>query len=259
VKTPVAVVGAILGAAPIIVLGFIPDFRWLTIGIAAGSMLLWYIIAALTATSDFGEFMRGLLIGVNTGLNVALANVIFGQVFRPEVGLIIAGVVGVINFLAVIGPVSNSEVYQGFLGWANWLMPMSWLVVGLGLLFYILNLIGGLLHLIGKVEFCRIQSMAVDWKTGTFFTHGGWISNLNPIDTAFNMGAFSFVDNASSDMHIEHEAGHTLNLGAFGSVFHFIGAIDENVTGGGRNAYSERLAESNDPSTSQSNIIPMWV
>ena len=67
--------------------------------------------------------------------------------------------------------------------------------------------------------------------------------------------------NASTDptWHLEHEAGHTLNLAAFGSIFHFIGPIDENVTGGDANAYSKRLAESNDPATTQPNIIPMWV
>ncbi|MDQ5826290.1 MAG: hypothetical protein M3441_19015 [Chloroflexota bacterium] len=258
-KTLAAFMGALVSATPVIVLSFFPDIKWLTLGIAAGSVLLWYIIAALTAASDFGEFMRGFLIGVNTGLNFALANVVYGRFFSPEVAIGIAIGLALINFLAVIGSVSNSELFQGVLGWFNWLLPMSWLVMGLGFAFYILNLLGGLVHVIGKVEFFRIQGMDVDWKTGTYFTHGGWISNLNPIDTAFNMGAFSFVDNASGSMHIEHEAGHTLNLGAFGSVFHFIGAVDENITGGGRNAYSERLAEGNDPSTSQSNIIPMWV
>jgi hypothetical protein len=258
-KTLAALIGAVLSATPVIVLSFFPNIKWVALAIAAGSVLLWYIIAALTAASDFGEFMRGFLIGVNSGLNFALANVVYERLFGQQAGLGIAIGLALINFIAVIGPVSNSEFFQGVLGWFNWLMPMSWLVMALGLTFYILNLLGGLVHLIGSVAFFRIQAMTVDWKTGTFFTHGGWISNLNPIDTAFNMGAFSFVDNASSNMHIEHEAGHTLNLGAFGSVFHFIGAIDENVTGGGSSAYSERLAESNDPSTSQSNIIPMWI
>jgi hypothetical protein len=51
----------------------------------------------------------------------------------------------------------------------------------------------------------------------------------------------------------------TLNLAAFGSLFHFLGAIDENVTGGHQNAYAERLAESNNPAPRWPNIIPMWV
>ena len=35
----------------------------------------------------------------------------------------------------------------------------------------------------------------VDWKTGTIFMKGGWlIATSTPIDTAFNMGNFAFVD-----------------------------------------------------------------
>src|SRR6476661_5474911 len=120
-------------------------------------------------------------------------------------------------------------------------MPMSWLVLGLGLIFFVLSVLGHLvLALLFKVQFFSIKGVDVDWKTGTFFTLGGWISNLSPIDTAFNMSLFSYVDAASRSWHMEHEAGHTLNLAAFGSIFHFIGAINENVTGGGANAFSER-------------------
>ena len=71
------------------------------------------------------------------------------------------------------------------------------------------------------------------------------------------MGNFSFVDYKSSGWHMEHEAGHTLNLAAFGSVFHLIGALDENATTRGANAFSERLAESNSTGVRGSNI-PMW-
>ena len=58
-------------------------------------------------------------------------------------------------------------------------------------------------------------------------------------------------------MHMDHEAGHTLNLGAFGFVFHLVGAIDENATPRKSNALSERIAESNDTGTAGTNI-PMW-
>ncbi len=63
-----------------------------------------------------------------------------------------------------------------------------------------------------------------------------------------------------------HETGHTLNVAAFGSIFHFIGAIDENaIQSTPANAYAERLADSHDPkapakrSGGQDAIIPMWV
>jgi hypothetical protein len=51
---------------------------------------------------------------------------------------------------------------------------------------------------------------------------------------------------------------------AFGSIFHLIGAIDENFTGGGASAYAEQLAESHvptgdEPPADQSRPrIPMW-
>ena len=94
-----------------------------------------------------------------------------------------------------------------------------------------------------------------DWSTGTLFIKGGLVANLNYLDTAFNMGNFSFVDYKSGAWHKDHEAGHTLNLAAFGSVFHLIGAVDENVFRGA-NAYSERIAESN--SSSGGSMIAMW-
>jgi hypothetical protein len=53
----------------------------------------------------------------------------------------------------------------------------------------------------------------------------------------------------------EHEAGHTLNLPAFGSVFHLAG-LDENATPRGANAFSERLAESN-ATWERSSNLPM--
>ena len=70
------------------------------------------------------------------------------------------------------------------------------------------------------------------------------------------MGNFCFVDRAHPHMEIEHEAGHTLNLAAFGSIFPLVGAIDENVIRNGANAFSERLADSNDPHASST--LPMW-
>ena len=52
------------------------------------------------------------------------------------------------------------------------------------------------------------------------------------------MGNFAFLTkgNATSAHLIEHEAGHTLNLAIWGTVVHLIGALDENVFGGGANA-----------------------
>ena len=37
--------------------------------------------------------------------------------------------------------IRQNDVYQGILGWSSWLMPTSWLVNGLGLVFFAVNLI----------------------------------------------------------------------------------------------------------------------
>ena len=200
--------------------------------------------------------MRGWLVGLNTGLNGFIAFALIQLLAGTTAGIIVGAVVGLINLLTVFAPISQSEVYQGILGWLTWIMPMSWLVVGLGLLFYLVCFLG---HAVtgGQVNYLKVQALSADWKTGTFFIKGGLISNLNPIDPAFNMGNFSFVDHLSSGWHKEHEAGHTLNLAAFGSIFHLIGALDENLLRRMGNAYSERIAESNDSGSSGSNI-PMW-
>jgi len=42
--------------------------------------------------------------------------------------------------------------------------------------------------------------------------------------------------------HLDHEAGHNLNLAVSGSIFHFIGFIHEMGAG----AFSEVLVDSND-------------
>ena len=198
--------------------------------------------------------MRGWLIGMNAALNGVLVVALLGLAIPLPAAIVIGVAVGVWNGLTAVEPISQNEFFQGFFGWLIWILPMSWLVVGLGLVFYVVNLLCALFTAF-QVEYLKIKGLRVDWKTGTFFMKGGLISNMNPIDTAFNMGNFSFVDQASSGWHIDHEAGHTLNLGAFGSVFHLIGALDENLFQAGANAYSERLAESN---SGTSNVIPMW-
>jgi hypothetical protein len=75
------------------------------------------------------------------------------------------------------------------------------------------------------------------------------------------MGNFSFLTREAKEIDYltEHEAGHTLNLAALGFVTHLIGALDENVFGGGSDAYTELLAESNVPAAKrQGPIFPMW-
>lgn len=258
-KTPLAAAGAIAPVVAIAALYIVVGAEWDTLGViiaaCAGLCLLSYIIAAAAAASSFGEFMRGWLIGLNAALNGVLGAAVAAQFTDVPTGAVFGAILGIVNLLCVLAPVTQNGFYQGVLGYLNWLMPMSWLVVALGLGFYFLSF---LLHAVtgGQVNYLRIQKIGADWKTGTFFIKGGLVANLNYLDTAFNMGNFSFVDYKSGDWHKDHEAGHTLNLAAFGAVFHLIGAFDENVLRR-HNAYAERLAESNNSGNSGSNI-PMW-
>jgi len=264
-KTTVAFFGALAGVAGVVGLYFGLGIGWLGLAIVIGVTLVSYILVHHTATTGFGEFMRGWLIGFNAGLNGFLGAVVYALLLGPA-GVAVGVLLGVLNFLAVFPVISQGEVFQGFLGWLCLLQPMSYLIAGLGVVFYLTNLILHPVALITGTKFLRVLGLRVDWKTGTFFQRGGLFSNLNPVHTAYNMGNFSFVDKKTPtktsaktpDWHIEHEAGHTLNLATFGSLFHLIGAFNEVVLGTGADDFAERLAESNNPATSQTNIIAMW-
>jgi len=244
----------------------------LILGVVA---LICYIVATVTAKKVVSEeepvtaLTRGVLIGINSAFNGFLLTLIVGDLFNSETaGLVVGVVLGAINFIASIGAVSRWGVYQGVIGWLNWLMPMSWLIIGLGLAFVLLSLIGHLIFLITRVKFFRFgipsdsgtslagKTIQVDWGTGSFFVCGGWIANINIYKTAFNMGNFSFVHRESSAPHIGHESGHSLSLGAFGSFIHLVGAVDEWVFSH-EYALTEKIAESHDSSASGPKLL-MW-
>ncbi len=256
-----AIVGVIVGIviAVAIVAAFASGIGFGVLAVIGliGLMTVSYAVAHSNQGNGIGEFFRGFMIGLNAGMNAT-----FLAMLGP-VGAVIGVAVGVTIFLASIDSVANNEVYQGILGWSNWLMPMSWLVLGLGAVMWVLN---GLGHLIfwsipqlwgGGIQSFRITGFKMDWSTGMLATRGGWVANLNPIDTAYNMGAFAYVDSNSTGWHLDHEAGHNLSLGAFGSIFHFVGFIHEMGTSAGAGAYSEQIAESNDPAGAGS-TVPMW-
>ncbi|HEX3132557.1 MAG TPA: hypothetical protein VHX44_03120 [Planctomycetota bacterium] len=264
ISTPFALIGAGIGAGATVtaglLLGAAAPALGITAGVVSGLVIIAYIVASFTVGSNFGEVVRGLMIGINAGLNFVLVKLLLTAALGTGAASAALGIaigLGVANLLAVVGPISQNGVYQFVIGYLNWFLPMSWLVVALGVVFFLLNALGALCIGLPGADFFKITELAFDWKTGTIFTKGGWISNLNPIDTAYNMGNFAFVDKLHTGMKIDHEAGHTLNLAAFGSVFHLVGAIDENVIRNGANAFSERLADSNDPNASES-PLPMW-
>jgi hypothetical protein len=264
VKTFIAFVGSLIGLAAaggagvLIVLPPNPAQDWaIFAGIIAGAMILLYLLGSIDPLSGFGAFCRGCLIGLNAGTN-ALVSYMLISLLSMEAGIVTAAVLGLLVWLSVFDPISRSSIYKGFLGWLNTLLPMSWPIIGLGLLLLIVNLLGYLLIGLPGVTFFRMTGVQVAGATGVWLFRGGWISNLNMYQTAFNMGPFVFVHNNSASFHADHESGHALNLGAFGSVFHLVGWLDEvlPLIGRGANAFAERLADSNDPSAT--NDIPIW-
>ena len=257
-----AVVGVVVGviAAFVLVAAFASGFGFGLLAIAGLIALITvsYAVAANNVGNGYGEFFRGFMIGVNAGLNATLLSML------GPIGMFFGFFVGFNIFLSSFDMIASNETQQSILGWSNWLMPMSWFVLVLGIVFFVLNLLG---HFFlwtipsiwgGGVDFFRIDDFKMDWSTGSLATKGGWVSNLNNIDTAYNMGSFTFADtnNTDPDWNRQHESGHNLNLASFGSIFHIIGFVDEMIMGSGSSAYSEQLANSNDPALSST--VPMW-
>lgn len=255
IKTWLVILGGLTAVGLFALIFFLAKSMGITFGVYAGAMLVFYILAATTvsAATGFSEFIRGMLVGSNASLNGLLLFELLSQTGNAGLAQGVAISFFGLNLLAIVKWISQFEVYQALIGWSNWCLPMSWPIVLLGLLFLLFSLL--LAAVTGfQVQYLKLQGLRVDWPTGTIFVKGGLVSNLNIWDTAFNMGNFAFVDMNSGDWHIEHESGHSLNLGAFGFIFHLLGAVDEWVFRQG-DAYSERLADSN---AGGGNNIPMW-
>lgn len=253
-----SVVGAIVGAVVGVVIAVVFVSSRLVrvllgIGLMFGASLAitgaCYIIASnVDPNSGLGQFIRDFMIGSNAGMNGVLA----WMLFRPIVG----ATVGVIGFLGAFDGLAHNSVYKGILGWTSWLMPMSWGATGLGVIFYLLNLVNAI------CDPTKIDNVGIDRKTGSVFMSGGLITGPR----AFNMGNFVFInpnyaDASTPDQIFEtvlaHETGHTLTIAAFGTAFGLFDFLDENVLGAGEDDYGERIAESNVPGTTRP-YIPMW-
>jgi hypothetical protein len=189
---------------------------------------------------------RGFIIGLTAAINFT----VMGLLVHPVVGLIL----GLICFLAVIPPVSRSFVYQIILGWSSWLQPMTYLVMPLGILLFIVNLIATLIGTAG------LPALRFDATTATIETLGGvvvaFLTGLTGFTTGgFNLGNFTFLGPAATATSFTpgaggglstHETGHTLTVAAFGGFFGWINAIDENIPPLRRMtlAYGEMIPES---------------
>jgi hypothetical protein len=203
------------------------------------------------------SFARGVLAGLAAGVN-------FGLWALVPFGILIGIAVGTICGLAVFPSVSRSRRFQAVLGWSNWVMPYSWLATVPGLLLFLVNFPFALRSL-GR------GAVRLDVLTGTMETTGGLVGITGFVGGGFNLGNFSFLSpRPGVGLGVQtpfgapglsaHETGHTLSVAAFGGMFHWINALDENVPPLRRKraAYGELIAESHVPAPLPRRHVPIW-
>jgi hypothetical protein len=166
----------------------------------------------------------------------------------PVAGPVLASWAFTVVSLAAIVFVARNRIYQGFLGWSAWLLPVSWLATGPGLILFIINIPFALVGF-------GLGAFRIDWTTGVIETHGG-VSGINITGVmgaavSFSLGNFTFISPAMPQLSFtaadrnSHETGHTLNTAALGGVVLWINAIDETIFPRRFNlAYGELTAES---------------
>jgi hypothetical protein len=205
---------------------------------------------------------RGILIGFATAANALGIATISGL-------WILSSVVVLVGLLTTIPPVAASRlVFQPILGLLSWFFILTWLIMPLGIILFLVNL-----------PFALAQSgsgaIRFDSSTMTIETQGGAIVNflftLSPLPGAagFNLGNFTFLSlppgtapsSASfTGMNLSaHEVGHTVTVAALGGFFGICNAIDENIPPLARSAaaYGEVIPESHSFNRGLP-ALPMW-
>ena len=192
---------------------------------------------AVTVPATAGEFFaRGVLIGLSAAVNSLVLSLV------PLIGPVLTAWTFTVISLGAIIFVARNAVYQGFLGWSAWLLPLSYIATGVGLLLFVVNIP------FAFVAF-GLGAFRIDWTTGVIETAGG-LSGVTGFSGGFSLGNFNFLTALPTpgDFVVpslsSHETGHTLNTAAFGGIVLWINAIDENITPRRMNlAYGELTAE----------------
>jgi hypothetical protein len=251
------------------------------------TVVLYLVADSVGASSDVERFVRGLMVGFNAALN-GFFGALFLAGLAPAIGpgfpllFMIFGIYpAVITLLAATtqpGWNAWNPIVKTVIGWSTPFLPTAWPVVMLGWVLYFCNhVVNALVGWRALGGFYSIRRFSF-WF-GTQFIEGGVVANSsltkppNSPGEGWNLGSFAFITAMSAANlavpptgtvftnlpTMQHEAGHNLNLGAFGSWFHLVGAIDENVPPFARHtdAYAEQLAESNVPGTTKTSIF-MW-
>jgi hypothetical protein len=213
--------------------------------------IFMYSAAALSVITGatLAEFLsRGMMIGASTGANFIIMSAI------PWLPIGFAPTVSIILLLALFPPIAANRFYQRVLGALGWILPLNYLMLPLGLLLFLVAAPFALASPTGTVLW--------DWLTWSLETTGGLVL-VTLASTSFNIGNFTFSNAPPTGFTTgasAHETGHTLNGGAFGGFFYWIGAVDENVPplARGAAAYSEMLANSHFGGILGAPTLPMW-
>jgi hypothetical protein len=265
ISSPIALLPGI-GQVIAAVLNWIGVGSWLallsTLFLIVLAVLIAYLIATagvvvpvpapgLQATGGLERAGRGLLIGINTGLNHAfLLSVIGGT---PQ-GQAVAGILAIVNFASAFRMVSNNVVYQTVLAYTTLFLPMALVINVVGYVFLAINS--------ASAAFGFSFDWFAEWRRANLVSHGG-VTHVIP-ESAYNLGNFTLLsgtislDNpwrrtpagfvaftATGRGIVFHECAHMLNVGAFGWIYHLVGFADEFAPfGRGIDAHSELCAES---------------
>jgi hypothetical protein len=249
--------GPILGGIPLLVLVLLVVLIYLA-GYALATLSLTPVLPALTfplsapvlpaggvsvaiAPPPGERFGRGMSVGMTAGLNSVFLLLV------PIHGFLLSTWALVIVSLGIVTPLARSGIYQGFLGWTGWLLPVSYLATLVGLVLFLIN---APVALAGA----GLGAFRLDFTTGVVESSGGLLgipALVGPFTGGFSLGNFNFLTSTGlQDSFVgrglsSHETGHTLNTAAFGGVVLWINAIDENILPSRMNlAYGELVAES---------------
>jgi hypothetical protein len=228
--------------------------------LAAVSILGATPVAFVIPTNPTELISRGFMIGLSTAANALILSALTGL---P----ILASVVVLFGLLTTIPPVASSRFgFQPLLGLLSLALPMTWLIMPLGILLFIVNF---------PLALAQSGPTAIrfDFSTFTIETSGGALVNaIHPPSssfTGFNLGNFTFLSLApgtalstvqtmfAAPGASAHETGHTLTVAAFGGFFGYVNAVDEHILMRGALAYGEVIPESHFPRPQRS-FLPMW-
>ena len=206
-----------------------------------------YAAASRWQQTQAGEWFRGAMVGLNAGMNGILLYLLSENLF-------LAG--GVMTLLAAGSSlvISRNRVYHVLLGWFNWFLPMSWLVTGLGMLIFMVNMALAPLGFLLGLRRLKVR-IGIHAISGSIIMYGGMIRPLMQFN-GFNMGNFSFI-NPGRETLLIHEIGHLYSLSVMGWLFHYIGGVDEGfLQADSREALAEYLADSYSNPTES--VLSMW-